>query len=165
MGGDPALSRAALYLDMARRKSQCQLHAPWGQTLSAPVPGPGPGSAAPTSLSQASLAPERTSKDPKEKKSVSSVAQLCLTLCNPMDCSTPGFLVHHQPPELAQTHVHQVGDAIQPPHSLSSPSPPAFNLSQHQGLFQSVSLVFSKEKNKHREMLMSEEGDKNIWCR
>ena len=59
----------------------------------------------------------------------------CLTFCNPMDCSTPGFPVHHQVPELAQTHVHQVGDAIQPSHPLSSPSPPAFNLTQHQGLF------------------------------
>ena len=71
--------------------------------------------------------------------SVSSVAQLCLTLCDSMDCSTPGFPVHHQLPELTQTHVHRVGGAIQSPHPLSSPSPPAFNLSQHQGLFQSVS--------------------------
>ena len=53
-----------------------------------------------------------------------------------MDFGTPGFPAHHQLPELAQTHVHQVGDAIQLPHPLSSPSPPAFNLSQHQGLFQ-----------------------------
>ena len=66
----------------------------------------------------------------------SSVAHSCLTLCNPMDCSTPGLPVHHQLPELTQTHVHCVGDAIQPSHPLSSPSPPAFNLSQHQGLFQ-----------------------------
>ena len=66
----------------------------------------------------------------------SSVAQWCLTLCDPMNCSMPGFLVHHQLLKLAQTHVHQVGDAIQPSHPLSSPSPPAFNLSQHQGLFQ-----------------------------
>ena len=65
----------------------------------------------------------------------SSVAQSCLTLCDPMDCSTPGFPVHHQLPELAQAHVHGVGNAIQPSHPLSSPSPPAFNLSQHQGLF------------------------------
>ena len=55
--------------------------------------------------------------------------QLCLTLCNPMDYSTPGFPVHHQLPELIQTHVHQVGDTIQPSYPLSSPSPPAFNLS------------------------------------
>ena len=69
----------------------------------------------------------------------SSVAQSCLTLCDPMDRSTPGFPVHHKLPELAQTHVHRVGDAIQPSHPLSPPSPPAFNISQHQGLFQGVS--------------------------
>ena len=66
----------------------------------------------------------------------SSVAQSCLTLCDPMDCSTPGSPVHQQPPKLAQTHVHQIGDANQPSHPMSSSSPPAFNLSQHQGLFQ-----------------------------
>ena len=64
-----------------------------------------------------------------------SVAQSFLTLCNPMDCIMPGVSVHHQLPELAQTHVHQVSDAIQPSHPLSSPSP-IFNLSQHQGLSQ-----------------------------
>ena len=69
----------------------------------------------------------------------SSVTQLCLTLCDPMDCSTPGLPVHHQLPEPIQTHVHRVGDAVQPSHPLSSPSPPAFDLSQHQGLFQWVS--------------------------
>ena len=58
-----------------------------------------------------------------------------LILCYPMDCSTPGFPVCHQLLELAQTHVHQVGDALQPSHPLSPPSPPAFSLSQHQGLF------------------------------
>ena len=62
----------------------------------------------------------------------SSAAQLCLTLCDPTDSSTPGLPVHHQLPEPAQTHVHWVGDAIQPSHPLSSPSPPAFNPSQHQ---------------------------------
>ena len=72
-------------------------------------------------------------------QSVSSAVQSCLTLCDPMDCSTPGPPVHHQLPELAQTHVHWVGDAIQPSHPLSFPSPPAFSLSQHQGLFQRVS--------------------------
>ena len=61
---------------------------------------------------------------------------MCPILCDPMDCSTPGFPVHHRLPELAQTHVHRVTDAIQPSHPLLSPSPPAFNLSQHQGLFQ-----------------------------
>ena len=75
----------------------------------------------------------------KMKKAFSLVTQLCPTLCDPMDCSTPGFPVHHQLPELTQTHVHCVGDATQPSHPLSSPSPPAFNLSQHQGLFQGVS--------------------------
>ena len=68
--------------------------------------------------------------------SVSSVAQSCPTLCDPMNCSTPGLPVHHQLPEFTQTHVHRVGDAIQPSHPLSSPSPPAPNPSQHQGLFQ-----------------------------
>ena len=67
--------------------------------------------------------------------SFSSVAQSCLTLWDPMDRSTPGFPVHHQLPELAQTHVHRVSDAIQASHPLLSLSPPAFNLSQHQGLF------------------------------
>ena len=64
----------------------------------------------------------------------SSLAQSCPTLCNPMDCSTPGLPVHHQLPEFTQTHVHWVM-SIQPSHSLSSPSAPALNLSQHQGLF------------------------------
>ena len=68
----------------------------------------------------------------------SSVAQPCLTLCDPMNHSTPGFPVHYQLPELAQTHVHQISDAIQPSHPLLSSSPPASNLSQHQGLFQTV---------------------------
>ena len=63
----------------------------------------------------------------------SSVTQSCLTLCDPMSCSMPGFPVHHQLPEFAQTHVHQNGNAIQPSSPLLSPSPPTFNLSQHQG--------------------------------
>ena len=65
----------------------------------------------------------------------SSVTQSCLTLYVPMNHSMPGLPVYHQLPEFTQTHVHQVGDAIQPSHPLSSPSPPVFNLSQHQGLF------------------------------
>ena len=65
----------------------------------------------------------------------SSIAQSCPTLCNPMECSMPGFPVLHQLLKLAQTHMHQVSDAIQSPHPLLSPSPPAFNLSQHQSLF------------------------------
>ena len=69
---------------------------------------------------------------------ISSVTQSCLTLCDPMDCSTPGFPVHHQLPEFTQTHVHWVGDATQPSHPQSYPSP-ALNLSQHQGLCKRVS--------------------------
>ena len=75
----------------------------------------------------------------KRKLPFSSVAQSYPTLCDPTDCNTPGFPVYHQLLEFTQTHVHWVGDAIQPPHPLSSPSPPTFNLSQHQGLFQWVS--------------------------
>ena len=66
----------------------------------------------------------------------SLVVQTCPTLCDPMNCSKPRLPVHHQLPEFAQTHVHHISDAIQPSHPRSSPSPPAFNLSQHQGLFQ-----------------------------
>jgi len=69
----------------------------------------------------------------------SSVAQSCPTLCDPMNRRTPGLPVHHQLPEFTQTHVYRVGDAIQPSHPLSSPSPPDPNPSQHQGLFQWVS--------------------------
>ena len=70
---------------------------------------------------------------------ISSVTQLCLILWNPKDCSTPGFPVHHQLPELTQTHVHWIGVSIQPSHPLSSPSPQALNIPQHQALFQWVS--------------------------
>ena len=69
----------------------------------------------------------------------SSVAQSCLTFCDSMGCRTPGLPLQHQLPELTQTHVHWVSDAIQPSHPLLSPSPPTFNLSQHQGLFKWVS--------------------------
>ena len=77
---------------------------------------------------------------------ISSVTQLCPTLCDPMDSSTPGLPVHHQVLELTQTPVHRVGDAIQPSHPLSSPFPLAFNLSQHQGLFQWVSSLHQVAK-------------------
>ena len=70
----------------------------------------------------------------------SSVAQSCPTLCDHMNCSMPGFPVHHQLPGLTQTHVHWVGDAIQPSHPLSSPSLPALNLSQDQGLSNELAL-------------------------
>ena len=76
----------------------------------------------------------------------SSVAQSCLTLCDPMNRSTPGLLVHHQLPEFTQTHVHWVGDAIQPSHPLSSPSPPAPNPTQHQDLFQSINSLHEVAK-------------------
>ena len=72
------------------------------------------------------------------ERQFSSVTQSCPTLCNPMNHSTPGFSVHRQLPELTLTHVHRVGDAIQPSHPLPSPSPPTFRLSQHQGLFKWV---------------------------
>ena len=65
----------------------------------------------------------------------SSVTQSRLTLCDPMDCSTPGLFVYHELLEFTQTHVHRVGDAVQPSHPLFSPSPPALSLSQHQNLF------------------------------
>ena len=76
----------------------------------------------------------------------SSVAQSCLTLCNPMNRSTPGLPVHHQLPGFTQTHVHWVGDTSQSSHSLLSPSPPAFNLSQHQCLFKWVSSLHEVAK-------------------
>ena len=72
----------------------------------------------------------------------SSFAQSCPTLCNPINRSTPGLPVHHQFPEFIQTHVHQVGDAIQPSHPLSSPSPPALNLSQHLSIFYCLKIKY-----------------------
>ena len=78
------------------------------------------------------------------------------TLCDPMDYSTPGLPVHHQLPELDQTHVHRVGDAIQPSHPLVSPSPPAFSLSQHQDLFQWVS--FSHQLAKVLELQLQHQS-------
>ena len=77
---------------------------------------------------------------------ISVQSLMCRALCDPMGCSTQGFRVHHQLPELTQTHVHRVSDAIQPSHPLSSPSLPAFNLSQHQGLFKQVSSLHQVAK-------------------
>ena len=77
--------------------------------------------------------------DPTDWLWSQSVAQSCLTLCDPMDCSTPGLPVLHYLPEFARTHVHHFGDAIQPSHPLLPPSPPALGLCQRQGLFQWVS--------------------------
>ena len=76
----------------------------------------------------------------------SSVAQSCPNLCNPMDCSTPGLPIHHKLPEFTQTHAHRVSDAIQPSHPLSSPSLPALNPSQYQGLFQWVNSLHEVAK-------------------
>ena len=74
-----------------------------------------------------------------ESMHFSSVTQSCPTLCDPMECNTPGLPVHHQLPEFIQTHIHWVSDDIQPSHTLLSSSSPALNLSQHQGLFKWVS--------------------------
>ena len=79
-------------------------------------------------------------------QSVSSVTQSCPTLCDPMNCSTPGLPVHHKLPEFTQTHAHQVGDAIQPSHPVSSPFPPVPNPSQHQGFFQWVNSLHEVAK-------------------
>ena len=81
---------------------------------------------------------QRMFKLPHNCTQFSSVAQSCMTFCDSMNYSLPGLPVHHQFPEFTQTHVHWVGDTIQPSHPLSSPSPPTFNLSQHQGLFKWV---------------------------
>ena len=98
-----------------------------------------------------------------ESVQFSSVARLYPTLCDPMNCSTPGLPVHHQLPEFTQTHLHRVSDAIQLSHPLSSPSPPAPNPSQHQSLFQWVNSShevakwsnqknFKKKKNRYRNI-------------
>ena len=89
----------------------------------------------------------------KKRNQFSLVTQSCLTLCDPMDCSTPGLPVHHQLPEPTQTHVHWVSDAIQPSHPLLSPSPPALNPSQHQDLLQWVNS--SNEAGKALEFSLS----------
>ena len=89
------------------------------------------------SLHSMKLRPRRVKE--LDQVQLSSVAQSCLTLCDSMNHSTPGLPVHHQLPESTQTHIHWVGDAIQPSHPLSSPSPPALNLAQHQGIFKWVS--------------------------
>ena len=93
----------------------------------------------------------------------SSVAQSCLTLCDPMNCSTPGFPVHHQLLEFTQTHVHWVGDAIQPSYPLLSPSPPAFNLSQHQGLFKWVSSLHQVAKVLELQLQLQHQSFQGIF--
>ena len=82
------------------------------------------------------LATKQQQQYDKDSVQFSSVAQSCPTLCDPVDCTLPGFPLHHQLPEPTQTYDHRFSDAVQPFHPLSSPSPPAFNLSQHQSLFQ-----------------------------
>ena len=106
--------------------------------------------------------PKKTVSEKCSKSLVISSVQfsrLCPTLCDPMNRSTPGLPVHHQLPESTQTHVHRVDDAIQPSHPLSSPSPPALNLSQHQGLFQWVSSLHQVAKV--LEFQLQHQGDAN----
>ena len=91
----------------------------------------------PTSITFFDLVKVETEVIETQFSSVQSLSHVWL--CDPIDCSTAGFPVHHQLPELAQMHVHRVGSAIQPSHPLSSPSPPVFNLSQHQGLIETQS--------------------------
>ena len=100
--------------------------------LSFPSPGdlPNPG------IQPMSPALQANSLPAEPQVQFSSVAQLCQTLFDPMNCSTPGLPVIHQLPEFTETHVHRVGDAIQPSHPLSSPSPPAHKPTQHQSLVQ-----------------------------
>ena len=107
------------------KESEWSLLAHWLSTTHI-YPGPGAG----TMFSNLG----RTARSCEHSVQFSSVAQSCPTLCDPMDCSTPGLPVHHQPLEFTQTHVHWVGDAIQPSHPLTSASPPTFNLSQRQCL-------------------------------
>ena len=91
----------------------------------------------------------------------SSVAQSCPTLCDPMNHSTPGLPAHHHLPEFTQTHIHRVRDSIQPSHPLSSPSPPAFSLSQHQGPFQWVN--FSHQVAKVLEFQLQHQSFQRIF--
>ena len=112
------------------------------QEYSSVLPFPFPGDLPDPGIKLRSLALQTDSlpSDPPGKPSLlqfSSVLQSCLTLCDPMNCSMPGLPVHHQLPEFTQTHIHQVSDAIQPSHPLSSPSPAPYP-SQHQSLFQWV---------------------------
>ena len=93
----------------------------------------------------------------------SSVAQSCPTLCDPMNCSTPGLPVHHQLPEFAQTHVHRGSDAIQPSHPLSSPSPPVPNPSQHQGLFQRVNSSYEVTNSSYGVSALASFPQKKSW--
>ena len=114
----------------------CVPHEP--QHARPPCPLPTPGLHPNSCASSRWCHPTISSSAEEYSVQFSSVAQSCPTLCDPMKHSTPGLPVHHQLPEFTQVHVHRVGDAIQPSHPLSSPSPPAPNPSQHQSLFQWV---------------------------
>ena len=94
----------------------------------------------------------------------SSVTKSCPTLCNCMDCSTPGFPVLHQLPELAQTHVHWVGDAIQLSHPLSSPSPSAFNVSHNQGIHRDTLSLRPLGKNPFDSLVFASGVPGSTWC-
>ena len=85
-------------------------------------------------------------QEEKEPKRTVQFCQSCRTICGPMECSTPGLLVLHKLPEFIQTHVHSVGDIIKPSNSLLSPSPPTFNLFQHQGILKQVSSLHQVDK-------------------
>jgi len=95
---------------------------------------------------------------------IRSVAQSCLTLCDPENRSRPGLPVHHQLPEFTETHVHRVSDAIKPSHPLSSPSPPAPNPSQHQSLFQWVNSLHEVTKPQWTSISSSINGDDKSIC-
>ena len=94
----------------------------------------------------------------------SSVAQSCLKLCDPMNCSTPGLLVHHQILEITQTHVHQVGDAIQPSYALSSPSPPTPNSFQLQSIFQWVNSLHEVQSKGLSRVFSNTTVQKHLPC-
>ena len=112
------------------------------QEYSSGLPFPSPGDLPNPGILNPGLLHWQTDSEPPGKPQLSlsiqfsSVAQSCLTLCDPINRSTPGLPVYHQLPEFTQTHIHRVSDAIQPSHPLSSPSPPARNPFQHQSLFQ-----------------------------
>ena len=143
--------QAPLSIGLSRQEYWNELPFPFSGYL--PHPGIEPMSPAPPALAGEYFTTMPPGKPPlysliayEYYNQFNSVVQSCLTLCDPMDCSTPVFPVHYQLPELVQTHVYQVGDAIQPSHPLSSPFPLAFNLFQHQGLLQRVSSLHQVAK-------------------
>ena len=125
----PEAPGASLAKCQVGTKQGDELHKTWGATFLAQTPFP---------LRRAGALNTELPQDRRTSVQFSSVTQSCLTLCDSLNCSMPGLPVHHQLLEFTQTQVHRVGDAIQPSHPLSSPSPPAPNPSQHQSLFQWV---------------------------